>query len=163
MRRRSHAGQNLVHGTDGQIEFFIFVIEVGREANARARPPVDQDVAFDQLGRYLLRVGHLDGDGAAAARGIARRVHPPAALIGQSHQLRRLAHRLLANTLHSHLADNLQPRTRGIERRHVQRAVHDHLAAISRTATSAAAMPALCVPERRSFSTSRARITVLAG
>lgn len=58
------------------------------EANAGAGTPVDEDVAAQEFGADFFGMGHIDGDGAAAAFRIARSVDAPAALVGERDDLR---------------------------------------------------------------------------
>src|SRR5215471_6559193 len=73
-RRDGSLLQNFLNGSDGNLDFFVSVVEVRGEANTGLRAPVDKNLAADQLLRDGLRVGHFDGDGTAAAFGVAWRV-----------------------------------------------------------------------------------------
>src|SRR5438105_10458247 len=74
--------QNLLYGSDGGLQFLICVVEMWRETNAGFRPPIDQNVATEKVAADFLRIRHVDGHGAAALFGIARRIHAPTVPVG---------------------------------------------------------------------------------
>src|SRR5437899_1305630 len=83
--------QDLFYGGNGQIDLFVGVIEVRREADAGFGTPVHEDVASEQVAAHLLGVGHVDGDGPSAPFRIARGVDAPSVLVGELDQTRSLA------------------------------------------------------------------------
>src|SRR5438067_8726919 len=100
-----------------------------RHTHACIRTIIHEDVAGDQLSANLARAGHINRNCAAAALGIARRVHAPAPLVGQFNEARCLALRFLTNALYTYLTDDLQPRTRTVECGHVGSAGHEAVSA----------------------------------
>src|SRR6266478_4497888 len=75
--------QDLFYGGDGQIDLFVGVIEVRREADAGLGTPVHEDVASEQVAANLLRVGHINGNGAASFFGVAWGIDAPSVLVGE--------------------------------------------------------------------------------
>ncbi len=69
-----HGAKDLVGCRHREIYFLILIVEVRRHPHAAARPPVNQNVALEQLGAHCLCLGHIHCDGAArgAPDGAAR-------------------------------------------------------------------------------------------
>ncbi len=67
----------------GRVQLFILGVEVWRKPNSGFGPPVDQDFPLEELAAHLLRVRHIDGDGATTLIGIARSVYLPSPLVGE--------------------------------------------------------------------------------
>jgi hypothetical protein len=79
VRGRKHAtpasranvrAEDCVDGGEGAVDLFGRVVEVGRDADAGAGTPIDEDVALEEFGADLLRMRRIDGDGASTAFGI---------------------------------------------------------------------------------------------
>src|SRR5208282_4510908 len=83
--------QNVHDRGDGRIYLGIGVVEVRREADSCPGAPIHKNVAGQQLSAYLLGVGHINGDGAAALFGIAGSVDAPSLPVRQFNQASRLA------------------------------------------------------------------------
>lgn len=117
------AGKNFVDCGQRKINLFFFIVEVRRHPDAGSWPPVDQNIALQQLRAHFLRMGHVHGDRAAAARRVARRAHASATLVRQRDDPCGEALRFFANLGQINFAENLQSRHSGVQRWNVQRAV----------------------------------------
>src|SRR5260370_2884379 len=107
-RPDSHARENFIHGSNGQVELFIPVIEMRGHTHARIRPPVDQNATLEQRFADFFRVWHLNGHSAPALLRIARCTYLPTALIAKRNQAFRLPFVFFADVLPTHLTHNLQ-------------------------------------------------------
>src|SRR5215471_19043942 len=75
--------EDVFDGNNGGIDFFVFCVEVRREAHAGLRAVVDEYVALQKFAADFVRVGHIDRNGAAALLRVAGRIHSPASLVGE--------------------------------------------------------------------------------
>src|SRR6266568_1771232 len=116
-------GENLLDLRQREINLFIRVVEMRREADAGLGAIVHQDLAGDQLAHHLRRVGAINGDGAGAFGGVHGRVDAPAAGLRASNHARRLAHGLFADGPDADLIENFQAGLAGVERRDVRGAI----------------------------------------
>src|ERR1039458_9609203 len=112
------------YGRHGGIDFGVGVVEVRGEADSGFRAPIHEDVAGQKFPAHLLGIGHIDGNGAAALLGIARRVDAPSVLIGELDQAGGLAFRFLADFFYAYLLNDFQSGTRCFDRRNVRGSVH---------------------------------------
>src|SRR5437879_2908952 len=85
----------------------------------------------EELAAYLLGVGHVDGDGAAASLGIAGSVDAPSVLVGKLDEAGGLTFRFLADFLHAHFLNNFEAGTRRLDCGNVRGSVHESVWRIS--------------------------------
>ena len=96
-----------------------------REAHARLRAVIHQDIPRHKLPHHLLRVRAIQGNRAAALGWVARRVDAPAAGESPLDQPLSLPEGLFPNPLDADLGDHLEPRLASVERRDLRRPVHE--------------------------------------
>src|SRR5690242_11120227 len=96
-----------------------------RHPDSRFRTPVDEDIPLQQLPADVFRVRHLDRHCAATFPRITRRVDLPTVSIRELDEPSGLACRLRAYSADARFGNDLQPRTRGFERRYRCGAVHE--------------------------------------
>src|SRR6516225_2663868 len=124
--------QNVVDFGKDQLRFFVAVVEMRRNADARLRAVIDQNIARQQFTADLERVRALDRYGPGPLARVLGRVYPPAA-----------PPRLLpepAGHLEGFFADgpaadgvqNGQARLASVERRNVRRAVQKTVRIVAR-------------------------------
>src|SRR5215469_148851 len=115
-----------------QIDLVVAIVEVRRNANASAGAVIDENVASDQFVFYFLSMRTIDGDGAAAFSGVARRIDAPAAAKSAVDKLRGLANGLFANVIDADLANDFEAGPAGVQRGNVRRAVEETIGVFAR-------------------------------
>src|SRR3990172_9218235 len=95
---------DLLH--DG-LDFGIFSIEVRRDPDTTAWAVVQQKFSRDQLLRDLRPVRHVHHNHPTPLFCLKRRVDPPPLRLSKLDKARGLPHRLLADSLHADLIDDL--------------------------------------------------------
>src|SRR6202035_3077381 len=95
-----------------------------RESDTGFRAKIDKNVAGEEFTAYLLGIGHLDGDSAAALLGIAGSIYFPSVLVSKFDQMSGLAFGFLPNSVDTNFANDLDAGTGGFDGGNVRRAVH---------------------------------------
>src|SRR5271166_1691448 len=96
-----------------------------RDADPRARPEINQEIAPQEFFRDLLPVRNIQRHRAATLRLSTRRVDSKTGFIRQIDEPLRLPLRFSPDILHPDLIDNFVSRARGVERRNRWSAVQE--------------------------------------
>ena len=98
------------------LELVVARVEVWRDANPGIRAIIHQDVVCQQHLRYFLAVRHVERDGSAASRWIARCGDAITACVRQLDETRGLSHTLGPNAIDTSPAHDTRPLDRRIKR-----------------------------------------------
>src|SRR5580704_4390675 len=115
--------QNIFDLLQGKIAFLFAVVEVRRDAHACVRAVVHQDFASEQFTADLVGVRTVDGNGAAAFRGVFRGVDAPAPGFCAGDESRGHADGFRADGGDTGFVDDVQTRLACVESGNVGRAV----------------------------------------
>src|SRR5215469_4971808 len=115
-----------------QTDLVVAIVEVRRNSNASAGAVIDENIARNQLVLHFLRMRTVDGNGAAAFSGVARRIDAPAAAKSAVDKLRGLANGLFANVIDADLANDFEAGLASVKRGNVRSAVQKTIGVFTR-------------------------------
>src|SRR5580704_6135668 len=115
--------QNFVDLFQGKVAFLFAIVEVRRDADAGVRAIIHEDLARQELPAHFVGVGTIDGDGAAAFRGVIRGIDAPTARLRAFKQSRGHGDGFGADGRDAGLVDDVQARLARVQSGNVRGAV----------------------------------------